>query len=182
MLQPSARGGRKSRVGQPPWSAAPCRVEGDRLPMMNRAVHWHEGMFLRPHHLNASQQHWEEVMAQNAKWNLHYNWGLRSIELDLDALANYRLVIRSLRARLRDGTLISVPEDGVPPAIDLKGAFEKGNLVTVLLALPLLNPGKGNVAAPGVSGDGVRFLLDTQNLIDVNTGVNPQPIKVRLLN
>ena len=150
--------------------------------MTNRAVHWHEGMFLRPHHLNASQQHWAQVVAQNAKWDLQYNWGLRSIELDLDALANYRLVIRSLQARLRDGTLISIPEDGVPPAVDLKGAFEKGNLVTVSLALPLLNPGKGNVASPGVPAEGVRYLLDTQQQIDLNTGVNPQPIKVRLPN
>lgn len=150
--------------------------------MTTRAVHWHEGMFLRPHHLNSAQQHGDQVVAQNAKWDNHYNWGLRSVELDPDALANYRLVVRSLRARLRDGTLISIPEDGVPPAVDLKGAFEKGNLVTVLLALPLVNPGKANVAAAGAPADGVRYVLDTQNLADVNTGVNPQPIKVRLPN
>jgi type VI secretion system protein ImpJ len=150
--------------------------------MTNRAVHWHEGMFLRPHHFNTSQQHWEQVVAQNAKWDLHYNWGLRSIELDLDALANYRLVVRSLRARLRDGTLISIPEEGVPAALDLKGAFEKGNVVTVLLAVPLLSPGKANTAAPGASAEGVRYLLDTQSLPDLNTGVNPQPLKVRLPN
>ena len=90
------------------------------FPMNNRAVHWHEGMFLRPHHFNTAQQHWDQVVSQNAKWDLHYNWGLRSIDLDLDALANYRLVIRSLRARLRDGTLVAIPEDGVLPALDLK--------------------------------------------------------------
>jgi type VI secretion system protein ImpJ len=139
-------------------------------------------MFLRPHHLNAAQQHGEQLVTQNAKWDLHYNWGLRSIELDQDALANYRLVVRSLRARLRDGTLISIPEDGVPAAVDLKGAFEKGNLVTVLLALPLSNPGKANVAPPGATAEGVRYLLDTQNLVDINTGVNPQPVKVLLPN
>ena len=27
--------------------------------MTTRAVHWHEGMFLRPHHFNAAQQHWD---------------------------------------------------------------------------------------------------------------------------
>jgi type VI secretion system protein ImpJ len=150
--------------------------------MNNRAVHWHEGMFLRPHHFNSAQLHWDQVVSTNAKWDQHYNWGLRSIELDLDALANHRLVIRSLRARLRDGTLISIPEDGVLPALDLKGAFERGNMVTALLALPVLTPGRTNVAAPGVPGEGIRYVLDTQNLVDLNTGVNPQPIKVRLPN
>lgn len=150
--------------------------------MTNRAVHWHEGMFLRPHHFNSAQQHLEQVVGQNSKWDVHYNWGLRSIELDPDALANYRLVVRSLRARLRDGTLISIPEDGVPPVVDLKGAFEKGNLVTVLLALPLFNPGKENVAAPGAQAEGCRYVVDTQSLADVNTGVNAQPVKVRRPN
>jgi type VI secretion system protein ImpJ len=150
--------------------------------MKNRAVHWHEGMFLRPHHFNAAQEHWDQVVSQNAKWDLHYNWGLRSIDLDLDALANHRLVIRSLRARLRDGSLISIPEDGVLPALDLKPAFERGNVATAMLALPVVTPGRANVAASGAAGDGIRYILDTQNLVDLNTGVNPQPIKVRLPN
>ena len=38
-----------------------------------------------------------------------------------------------------------------------------------------------NVGAGG-RPTGVRYLLDTQSLEDENTGVNPQPIKVRLLN
>ena len=150
--------------------------------MNSRAVHWHEGMFLRPHHFNASQQNWEQVVAQNAKWDCHYNWGLRSIELDTDALANSRLVIRSLRARLRDGTLISIPEDGALPALDLKGAFERNNVVTAMLALPLLSPGRANTVAPGAPADGIRYQVDTQEFVDLNTGVNPQPIKVRRPN
>jgi type VI secretion system protein ImpJ len=150
--------------------------------MTNRAVHWHEGMFLRPHHFNAAQQHWEQVLAQNAKWDRHYNWGLRAVELDLDALANYRLVVRVLRARLRDGTLVSIPEEGTLPAIDLKPAFERGNAVTAMLAVPLLAPGRANVAPPGATAEGIRYLVDTQNLVDLSTGVNPQPVRVRLPN
>jgi predicted component of type VI protein secretion system len=33
-----------------------------------------------------------------------YNWGLQAIELNLAALANYRCAVRSLQARMRDGT------------------------------------------------------------------------------
>ncbi len=149
--------------------------------MSLRAVHWHEGMFLRPHHFQTAQRYWFHLANQSEKWDVHYNWGLRSIELDLDALANQRLVVRSLKARLRDGTLVSIPEDGVLPALELQGAFAGENSLTVFLAVPVLNLGKANVSANGVA-EGARYLLDTQDLEDENTGINPQSIQVRLLN
>ncbi len=91
--------------------------------MTARAVHWYEGMFLRPHHLQAAQRHLGDALHTSSCWDVHYNWGLRVFEMDRDALANHRLVIRRLRARLRDGTLISIPEEGELPALDLKPAF-----------------------------------------------------------
>ena len=150
--------------------------------MTVRSVHWHEGMFLRPHHFQAAQRYETYLTGRNEKWDLHYNWGLRAIDLDRDALSNYRLVIRTLQARLRDGTVVSLPEDGVLPALDLKPAFEAGNnSFTVYLGVPVANLGKANVAE-GTKLDGARYSTDTQNLEDENTGVNPQPIQVRMLN
>lgn len=150
--------------------------------MTVRAVHWHEGMFLRPHHFQTAQRYWQYLSNRGEKWDVHYNWGLRAVDLDLDALSNYRLVVRSVQARMRDGALVSIPEDGALPALDLKPAFEQGaNSVTVFLGVPVANLGKANVAENGKT-DGVRFLLDSQQLEDENTGVNPQQIQVRLLN
>ncbi len=149
--------------------------------MTVRAVHWHEGMFLRPHQLQAEQRYTAYLIQRGEKWDLHYNWGLRSIELDLDALANYRLEVRSLRARLRDGTLVAVPEDGVLTAVELKPAFERDVSITAYLAVPVLMLGKANVAG-GDSAEGGRYLLDTLEFEDENTGVNPQPVAVRRLN
>jgi type VI secretion system protein ImpJ len=149
--------------------------------MTMRAVHWHEGMFLRPHHFQTAQRYIQYLSSLGEKWDLHYNWGLRSIELDLDALSNFRFVVRDLKVRLRDGTLVSIPEDGVLPNLDLKDAFEKGNSFQVFLGVPVLNLGKANVSG-GPAADGARFVLDAQELEDENTGVNPQPIQVRLLN
>ncbi|MBV9122956.1 MAG: type VI secretion system baseplate subunit TssK, partial [Planctomycetes bacterium] len=148
--------------------------------MTVRAVHWYEGMFLRPHHFQAAQRFDTHAVQRGAKWDLHYNWGLRSIELDLDALANSRLVIRSLQARLRDGTLVAIPEDGDLDALDLKEAFARERQLTVSLGVPVLHLGKANVADH--SGDGARYRLDAQDLEDENTGVNPQSIQVRMLN
>jgi type VI secretion system protein ImpJ len=149
--------------------------------MAVRPVHWHEGMFLRPHHFQAAQRYIQYLTHQGEKWDHHYNWGLRSAEIDVDALANNRLVVRSLKARLRDGSLVSIPEDGTLPTVDLKTALEGNTHATVFLAVPLANLGKANVSTNGTA-NGTRFRLDVQESEDENTGVNPQPIQVRLLN
>jgi type VI secretion system protein ImpJ len=149
--------------------------------MTTRAVHWHEGMFIRPQHFQTAQRYWAHLVDRNEKWDVHYNWGLRSIELDLDALANYYGIVRSLHARLRDGTLVSVPEDGLLPDLDLRTAFEGGNTATLYLGVPMLHLGRANASADGPS-EVARYTVDTRELEDENTGVNPQPVQVRLLN
>src|SRR5262249_42193625 len=128
--------------------------------MTARPVHWHEGMFLRPHHFQAAQRYAAAELARGTHWTLHHDWGLRTIDLDRDALANNRFVVRSLRARFRDGTLVSLPEDGDLPALDLKPVLEKNPSVTVLIGLPTLHLGRANVST--ARSDTARFTLDSQ--------------------
>jgi len=144
-------------------------------------VHWHEGMFLRPHHFQLSHAHQAEQSHLSEKWDQHHNWGLRAIDLDLDALANSRLVVRSLKLRLRDGTLVTIPDDGVVPPVDLKPALQQADSATVYLGLPVLQAGRANVAGKD-SPDAGRYLVATETMADENTGGNPQPISVRRLN
>lgn len=149
--------------------------------MTARAVHWHEGMFLQPHQYQAEHRYLTARAHRATSWPTHHVWGLRTVQIDTDALANNRLVVRSLEGVFRDGTPIAVPEDGLLPTLELKGLFEPGQPLTVYLALPALNLGKSNVAE--VEADpNARYRLDTQELEDENTGVNPQPIRVRLHN
>src|ERR1700724_2494653 len=100
--------------------------------MADRAVHWHEGMFLRPHQLQAAQRHAAQTLNLNTQCDHAHFWGLRSFELDRDALANHRFVVRRLRLRLRDGTLLNVPDDGtLLPALDLKPHMERESGLTI---------------------------------------------------
>jgi type VI secretion system protein ImpJ len=138
-------------------------------------------MFLRPHHFQTAQRHSLHLANLSEKWDHHYNWGLREVEVDREALGNFRLVIRTLKARLRDGTLVVVPEEGTLPEVELKPAFERADTLTTFLALPVANLGKANVPVNGTA-EAARYLLETQDLEDENTGVNPQPVQVRLLN
>jgi type VI secretion system protein ImpJ len=138
-------------------------------------------MFLRPQHFQAAQRYLAHQAQLSDRWDVHYNWGLRSVEIDREALANHRLAVRSLRARLRDGTLLALPEDGDLPELDLRGPLERDRAFTVLLALPALRLGRANVTANGAA-EGGRYLLDSQPVEDENTGDNPQPLELRLLN
>src|SRR5262249_43628112 len=115
--------------------------------MTTRAVHWHEGMFIRPQHFQTAQRYWAHLVDRNERWDVHYNWGLREVELDLAALANSRAVVPPPRARLRDGTLVSVPADGPLEELDLRSAFEGANTATLYLGVPVLHLGRANVAA-----------------------------------
>src|SRR5205085_4679055 len=56
--------------------------------MTVRPVNWHEGMFLRPHHFQVAERYRAHQSNLSEKWDLHYNWGVRDIELNLDGLAN----------------------------------------------------------------------------------------------
>ena len=149
---------------------------------MTAAVHWYEGMFLRPHHFHAAQRYFVDLSRRNHNWDLHYNWGLRSIDLDYEALANHRLVIHSLEARLRDGTPVVVPRDGVLPTIDLRPRFREKETrqFPVYLAVPALRLGRRNISPERSSA--FRFYQEAMECADENSGDNPQSVPVRLMN
>lgn len=152
--------------------------------MTTQAVHWHEGMFLRPQHFQAADRHARHLMGLGAKWNTHYSWGLRSIDIDTDALANYRFVVRGAEARLPGGSLLRLPQDGALPALDLKNAFGRENTLTIYVAIPVLQLNRSNVATTAAGGytNGHRFSLDMKELEDENTGTNPLPVQLRVPN
>ncbi len=149
--------------------------------MPSGEVHWHEGMFLRQHHFLTEHRQLVRLMQLDGKWGQHHNWGLRSIDLNTDALANFRFSVTSLEARLRDGTLIEVPRDATLPELDLKSVLEANRKVTVHLGVPVLKSSHPNVSEDGPAS-GMRYFLVNQQLEDENQGVNPQPIPLRRLN
>jgi type VI secretion system protein ImpJ len=138
-------------------------------------------MFLRQHHFLTEHRQILRLTQLDEKWTLHHNWGLRSIGLNTDALANFRFSVTSLEARLRDGTLIEVPKDGTLSELDLKPALESNRKVTVHLAVPVLKSSQSNVSDDGPI-PGTRYYVIDRQVEDENLGVNPQPIPIRRLN
>lgn len=148
--------------------------------MITREVHWHDGMFLRPHHYQALQRSLQTRMSRDQHWDHHYNWGLRTIDIDIDAISNYRFVVRRLDARWHDGTTISVPDDAELAVLDLKPIFAEKRDVVIYLAVASLHLGRPNVTTNGKLD--TRFKIESQELEDENTGLNPRQVHLRRLN
>lgn len=149
------------------------------------AVHWHEGMFLRPHHFQAADRYWADQVRANGRFDVHYNWGVRAIDIDPDALKNYRFEVHRLEARLRDGTVVAADRDHPIPGLDLRPAFERlplGDRLDIVLGVPVVQLGRENAAA-AAGGGAVRYAIDAprEPVPDENTGQNPRLVQYRRL-
>ncbi|QEL20039.1 type VI secretion system baseplate subunit TssK [Limnoglobus roseus] len=149
--------------------------------MRTLPVYWHEGMFLRPHHFQASDRFWTDYTRQSSRWDSPYNWGIRRIDIDQNALKTYSFVVHSLQARMRDGAIVRVPQDCNLGEINLRNAFDQQDLVEVLLAVPTLEVGRSNVG--GTNEVDKRFRVETDGRVpDENDGKNERPLQFRRLN
>ncbi len=153
-----------------------------RQYMSTRAVHWHEGLFLRPHHLQAATRHADYQSRLLSDTLAVYGWGCRVLDIDPDALANSRFLIRRLRARMPDGTVVEIPEDTTLPPLDVKPALERGPRVTVYLAIPVLQLGRNNVSEVESGMALARYRLESQELEDENAADDREAVVVRRLN
>lgn len=146
--------------------------------MANRPVHWHEGMFLQPHHMQAADRHTRANLKDSEDWYHPHNWGVRSVELDRDAIGNATALLRRCEARFKDGTKLSIPDDGDIAPVELKEALARSGELTISLGVPTLNSGRANVE-DHPTADGPRYWVESLALPEENTGGDEQTIQVR---
>jgi len=161
------------------------------LFMHNEQVAWLEGMFLRPHHMQAAERSIAELIDNQVQLDHGYNYGLRRISFSKEAIANGQFELSECQARLRDGTVvwISVGQEpdrvelgsvGSVPAKDLSVAFEDDERIDVYLAVPKLRLGRTNTLAD--RGGEHRYVSQGGTVPDENGGGNDQEIEQRVLN
>jgi type VI secretion system protein ImpJ len=163
--------------------------------MRHSPVHWYEGLFLRPHHFQAADRYWAETVQMSEQWDHPYNYGLLAIDFSREALGNHQFEVRQLKARMRDGTLVSLELGEEPDRLDLKQelasvgkaladlteAFEKESVVRVFLGIPKLKLGRQNVAGSDAATP-TRYLPSRLSIPDEQTGSNEQELELRQLN
>lgn len=146
--------------------------------MPKRPVHWHEGMFLMPHHFQAAERFTLERIRESEDWHHPHDWGLKSVRFDDEAIANGSLVIRACQARFKDGSTVTVPDEVSLDPLDLRPALASSPEVIVHLAVPTLLTGRSNIV-PHRMADGPRFFVSAVEWADENTGSDEESLEFR---
>lgn len=157
-------------------------------------IHWHEGLFLQPHHLQLLQRQMVDLVAGERRLFVPYPYGVVEMRLSPDALENHLVRFDRLRVVMPSGLEVNLPENADAPALDIKRAFNASSGgFTIDLGIPMWYPLRGNTVdrnAPGstlsAGGEDWRvkrlYRLAEVERTDENTGENPQPITLRRIN
>ena len=178
-------------------------------PAAPARVVWEEGMFLAPHHFQAQRRHFEDAVARGLDALFPFAWGVSSVAVDVEALANGTLALAHASGLLPNGTPFHLPEaDLPPPPLDLAQHFSPTrDAHTVYLVLPAWRRDAPNVdgadaeddsgprlftgaedafGAPA-NGDGAppggpRFVAVTRTVVDEASGRDAAPIRFAAKN
>jgi len=150
-------------------------------------VHWHEGLFLKPHHLQHFQRGLLARLDAERSMRFAHPYGVVECLISEDALDNFQLRIDRLTAVLPGGLIVRHPDDAEIPVLDFKKAFEEaGGKLEIRLGVPVSRSHGANVVddlhenAPHKQMR--RYRVDLRDLIDENTGENGSKEVVRRVN
>jgi type VI secretion system protein ImpJ len=149
-------------------------------------IHWCEGLFLQPHHLQYMQSCFFENLAHGRRFYWNYPYGVVEAKISDDQLENMRVSFDQLRVVMPSGLEVNVPDNAYLPSLDIKEAFASSSgALTVSLGVPTWSPSRSNVIEKETVQDWRvkrRYRVAEIEKPDENTGENPQPILVRQIN
>lgn len=152
---------------------------------MTSEIHWHEGLFLQPHHLQLLQRSMLDRIGSERSLSTPYGWGVVESKLSSDELEAGRVRFDVLRAVMPSGAFVDVPAAADLPAIDISDAFGSTTVpLTIALGVPLYYPTRANALSIGETDWRIkrRFRVDEHDAYDENTGDNSQTVLVRRVN
>jgi type VI secretion system protein ImpJ len=150
-------------------------------------IHWHEGLFLQPHHLQSLQRGVYKAAYGERRFSMAFPYGVIEARLAVDDLEDHRIRFDRLHVALPSGAVFRFPEDAELPSLDIKAAFrERGDDFMIYLAVPVWLAERPNTIEYGAAQAGVRqkiiYRVAESEVADENTGRNKQPLQVRRLN
>jgi len=150
-------------------------------------LHWHEGLFLQPHHLQIMQRRVQtEIRAARSLLSPNC-FGVVEGKLSADDLADGRIRFERLQVIMPSGQEIRFPEEASLPSLDVRPAMARGaGQMEVSLAVPLWVRNRANAFRFGEPPDPRIKLLyipaEAPDLADENTGENFQSVFLRKIN
>jgi len=149
-------------------------------------IHWCEGLFLQPHHLQYMQSSFVENCAHDRRLYWNYPYGVVEARISDDQLENMRVSFDRLRVLMPSGLEVNVPDNAYLPSLDIKESFASSSgPLTVSLGVPTWSSARSNVIEKEATQDWRvkrRYRVAEIEKPDENTGENPQSILVRQIN
>ena len=148
-------------------------------------VHWYEGLFLQPHHLQCMQRNLLEGLSSERRLAWPFPYGLVEAKLSSDALENLLVQFDKLRVVMPSGVEVSYPDAADLPALNIKTVFEgSSGSFDILLGVPLWYASQANALQVGADDWRVKriYRVVETEWADENTGENPQPMLMRKVN
>lgn len=147
-------------------------------------IHWQEGLFLQPHHLQVMQRFLLERIRSDRRLAWPYSWGVVDAELSTEALKNNRVQFSRLHVVMRSGVEVVVPDGADLAPLDITEKFAASSQpFRVCLGIPQWHASRANAIDEG--GD-VRkkslYRVRSTETADENTGTNPQLLPLRRVN
>jgi type VI secretion system protein ImpJ len=146
-------------------------------------IHWSEGMFLRPHHLQAGQRWLETIIRAGLDTVRPFAWGFLDLQIAPEPLENFTLRVDRGDLRLKDGTWVHIPENTEVEPLNFKKTLDEaeGGL-DIYLGIPEMQEVRANSVSlehPELPDGTPRYAPHPTTRRDENTGANPQTLYVR---
>lgn len=151
--------------------------------MYHSPVLWQEGMFLRPHHFQANERYWQELLAANIFLDHPCSYGIARMFVSAMALESNLLELVGLSVRMKDGTVLEnegTHVDSVDLGLRLLDA-PPAQSIDVFLAIPRSVVDQANTSNSSVDSPR-RYVALQRDVIDEVRGENQQSVSFRCLN
>ena len=113
---------------------------------VSRPVYWHEGLFLRPEHLQQQDLYYKNYTSDFIRFNNPYFWGVRSLKILQTALNNQVVEIERCEVVFQDGTHIIYPDNAMVSCRNVSGQWdESGKPMSIWLGIREIQAGKNNI-------------------------------------
>jgi len=150
-------------------------------------LHWHEGLFLQPHHLQLMQRRVYGALGDERRRQRPYPYGVVEAELSAGELENKRVRFDRLLAVMPSGVVVDAPKGAWLSALDIADAFDASSgSLTVLLGVPLYYEGRANAIEPSASPteQSARriYRIVESEVTDENTGEGAATVLTRKVN
>ena len=129
----------------------------------NAKVHWTEGLFLRPHHLQQSDRYLENALESRTRHVTPYPWGFAALEIDRDLAQQSKFALRRASGVMPDGGLFDFPAECPPPAPITTPETAAGQLIW--LTMPARADNFREVSAEQTE-NAARYVVGAETVID----------------